>query len=98
MPRSYASRIVGCGTSSEKELSYGLQFHADQDVSEVTPYWGEVVQIDPGSIRLQRKSNSSQLLHRTWRCRYGVLAVTANDTLLRARLQAWMDCLRHCWA
>jgi len=49
-------------------------------------------------IRLQRKSNSNQLTGRIWRCEHGVLQVAAYDTLLRARLQAWMDCLRASWA
>ena len=37
------------------------------------------------------------LRKRTWRSRYGVLTVRACDTLFRARLQAWMDCLQETW-
>lgn len=80
------------------KLVYGLQFHADQDTDELTRYWAAVVAVDPSTIRLQRKSNSNQLAKRTWRSRYGVFAVTAHDTLLRARIEAWMDCLHESWA
>jgi hypothetical protein len=48
-------------------------------------------------IRLQRKSNSNQLTGRIWRSRHGVFMVRMQDTLLRARLQAWMDRLRSEW-
>jgi hypothetical protein len=40
---------------------------------------------------------STQLAHRRWRYRYGVMTVGANDTLLRARLQGWIDCQRDQW-
>jgi hypothetical protein len=33
-----------------------------------------------------------------WRSVHGVLAVAVYDTLLRARLQGWMDCLRETWS
>ena len=58
----------------------------------------ETLVIDSGTIRMQRKSNSGQLPGRTWRSRYGVMSMTASDTLFRARLGAWMDCLRASWA
>ena len=54
-------------------------------------FWGFGLGVDPELIKLQRKSNSSQLSGRSWRSRHGVLTVCANDTRLRARLQAWMD-------
>jgi hypothetical protein len=53
--------------------------------------------IDGGLICLQRKSNSGQLARRRWRSVHGVLSVGVGDTLLRARLQAWMDRTRKQW-
>lgn len=49
------------------------------------------------SIRFQRKSNSGQLRGRTWRSQYGVLCITVYDTLVRARLQGWIDSAREEW-
>jgi hypothetical protein len=34
---------------------------------------------------------------RSWRSEHGVLSVCACDTLLRARLQAWIDRVREDW-
>jgi hypothetical protein len=74
-----------------------LQYHADQDVDELRRFWSGVVGVTPEEIALQRKSNSGELRKRVWRSPHGVLAVRTGDTLLRARLQAWMDCLQETW-
>ena len=78
-------------------FDYSLQYHADQDLDELKAYWAEMLEIEPDFIRAQRKSNSNHLTGRTWRSRFGVLSVTCNDTLFRARLQGWIDCLRQAW-
>ncbi|HZI91837.1 MAG TPA: hypothetical protein VFD31_09485 [Thermoleophilaceae bacterium] len=80
-----------------RPVGYSVQYHADQKVGELQAFWGGLLYVDPESIRLQRKSNSSQLAGRTWRSRHGVLTVRTCDTLFRARLQAWMDLLRASW-
>lgn len=78
-------------------MSYALQVHADQDCGQLGEYWGRGLDIPPNTIRFQPKSNSGQLRARVWRCRHGVMTVSSHDTLLRAKLQAWMDCIRSEW-
>ena len=39
----------------------------------------------------------SQLRTRTWRCEHGVAAADVHDTLFRARVAAWRDCVRGGW-
>jgi excisionase family DNA binding protein len=78
-------------------VTYVLQYHADQDADGLISFWTERLACPSESIRLQRQSNSGQLAKRTWRCRHGVLAVCTGDTLLRARIEAWMDCVRESW-
>ena len=82
---------------ARNSIDYAIQYHADQDVRALADFWGRLLEIDPDSIRLQRKSNSRGLAARTWRSRHGVLTVRASDTYFRARLQAWIDCLRKTW-
>jgi hypothetical protein len=82
---------------SRKPLKFSIQYHADQDLSELQEFWGSTLGIDPDCIAMQRKTNSGRLGGRSWRSRYGVLSVRACDTQLRARLQAWMDCLQEQW-
>jgi len=74
-----------------------VQYHADQDLGELCEFWGGTVDVDPTSIRTQRKSNSSQLTGRMWRSRHGVLTIRTCDTRFRARMQAWMGHLRSGW-
>lgn len=83
---------------SRNKVGYGVQVHADQDVVETVRFWSDLLEIDPDEIKLQLKSNSSQLRYRQWRCEYGVLTVRTGDTMFRARLQAWMDLIRASWA
>lgn len=82
---------------SSAKRDYGLQYHADQDLEALTERWAEVLRVDRPVINLQRKSNSGGLAHRTWRSRFGVLTVRCHDTLLRARLEGWMDEVREPW-
>jgi transcriptional regulator with XRE-family HTH domain len=82
---------------STRPRTYSIQYHADQDLEALRTFWGHILGIDRGIIRLLRKSNSNQLTGRTWRSEHGVLTVTVHDTLLRARLQGWIDCIREEW-
>jgi hypothetical protein len=95
-------RVVAMATGwpralSRKQLRFAIQDHADQDLDELRAFWGAILGIDGSTIRMQRKSNSGQLAGRTWRSAHGVLAVSVGDTLLRARLQAWIDRIRADW-
>jgi len=82
---------------SPKPHHYSIQYHADQDLDEICDFWASRLAIDPGCIRLQRKSNSNQLQGRRWRSVNGVLTIRVNDTYARARMQAWMDLVRSEW-
>jgi hypothetical protein len=82
---------------TEKSPEFSIQYHADQDLNDIRKFWGGTLGIDPDRIKLLRKSNSNQLTGRTWRSRHGVLGVRVQDTLLRARLQAWIGCVSDAW-
>jgi hypothetical protein len=82
---------------SRNKLDFSVQYHADQNLRELSEFWASVLDIHPSEVRMQRKTNSGRLGGRTWRCKYGVLSVRTCDTMLRARLQAWMDCVQEQW-
>jgi predicted DNA-binding transcriptional regulator AlpA len=80
------------------KLTYGLQYHADQDPEYLKRFWASGLPgVEPDAISLQRKSNSNGLAARKWRSRWGVLAVTANDTQFRMRLEGWIVELQQAW-
>jgi AcrR family transcriptional regulator len=85
-------------TLTAKRVTYAVQYHADQNPDEIRAFWGTILGIDGSTISLQRKSNSGQLNGRRWRCVHGVISLRVCDTLLRARLQAWIDRVRQDWA
>ena len=78
-------------------VAFSFQHHADQDPDELCAFWGRLLDVESSAIKFQRKSNSGELAGRTWRSKYGVLQVRTADTYLRARLDAWMDCVRADW-
>jgi hypothetical protein len=82
---------------SSKTLRFSVQYHLDQDPQKLAEFWASTLSVDLAEIRMQPKKNSGRLRRRTWRCKHGVIAVAAWDTLLRARLQAWMDCVQSQW-
>jgi hypothetical protein len=82
---------------SLNRIRYSVQYHADQDLTALVRFWSALLGLDPEQINLQRKSNSRGLQGRKWRSPHGVLTVEVSDTLLRARLQGWIDCVKKEW-
>jgi hypothetical protein len=96
-PRVVVLATLWLRALSRNKIYFSVQYHADQDPRKLAEFWASTLGIDPREVRLQRKSNSGRLGGRIWRCKHGVLTVTTCDTLLRARLQAWMDRVQDQW-
>jgi hypothetical protein len=96
-PAVLAIALTWMERMTEATFDYRIQYHADQDLEQLRTFWSEQLDIEPEQIKFQRKSNSGQLRKRTWRCEHGVLSIRVNDTLFRARLQGWIDCIRKQW-
>lgn len=82
---------------TENKIGYAFQYHEDQDPDYLVRFWSFGLGLDPSLVKAQRKVNSGRLRGRTWRSRWGVLTVRVGDTQLRARLEAWMDCVKEQW-
>jgi hypothetical protein len=82
---------------SRSKITVRIAYHADQDIDKLRAFWAWQVGVEAATIGVMRKSNSNQLAGRKWRSKYGLCVVTSNDTYLRERLEAWMDCLREEW-
>ena len=78
-------------------IEYQLQCHSDHDEEILKRYWSDLLNIDTEMIKTIRKSNSGKLSGRQFRSVYGVFTVRTSDTYLRARLEAWMDCVKTQW-
>ncbi len=85
---------------TDKSPSLSLRCQPDQSVSELRRYWSETVGEDAAAIHARRaREGKEELLLHQWSPLpvHGVLTVTVDDTLLRARLQAWMRRMREGW-
>jgi hypothetical protein len=82
---------------ARNKVTYSIQYHADQDLDRLLRFWAFGLGVCEREIKLQRKSNSGQMAGRNWRSRCGVMSVTADDTRLRSRLQAWIDRVQEGW-
>jgi hypothetical protein len=82
---------------TQRAVEYRISYHADQNLEALRSFWGSRLGIDPHAISCQRKTNSGQLSGRVWRCEHGLLTIRTSDTLFRARLEAWIACLKREW-
>jgi hypothetical protein len=82
---------------ARNKVTYAFQYHPDQDPAYLIRFWSFRLDVDPVLFTYQRKSNSGNLSGRNWRSKHRVLTVRASDTLLRARLQAWIDRTKDRW-
>jgi hypothetical protein len=55
------------GEALDRLAQLGLQYHADQDPAALYTFWGHLLGVESAAIRVQRKSNSTQLAGRRWR-------------------------------
>lgn len=85
---------------TDKSPSLSVRFHPDQGVGELRRFWSETVGVDGAAIRARRAAQG-ELTRRSHQWGplplHGVLTITVDDTLLRARLQAWMRRMRESW-
>jgi hypothetical protein len=82
---------------SDNTPNFSIHYHEDQDLGELCAFWSGQLGINAEALGYQRKSNSGRLKGRQWRSRHGVLSVRVQGTLLRARLEAWIDRVRADW-
>ena len=82
---------------SNRPIDYGVQIHIDNDESEIKGFWSRLLNIDPGLIRITRKSNSGGLSGRVWRSVHGVFQVRTSDTYFRSKIEALMDAVQEDW-
>jgi hypothetical protein len=84
---------------TDKSPSLSLDHAAEQSATELQRFWGETVGEDASDISARRVDGAGRAVLHRWSTRplHGVLTVTVEDALLRARLQAWMRRTREGW-
>lgn len=79
------------------KMGYWVHYYPDQNPLEVQKYWGEILHIEPSSIKLVAKTNSGELKGRNWNSPNGIITIRVGDVRLRSKIQAWIDYLQDQW-
>jgi AcrR family transcriptional regulator len=75
-----------------------LQYPSDQSLTELRRFWSEAVGAEARAIRVRGTVPGEAAPEQAQpEARHGVLTVAVDDTLLRARLQGWMQRTREGW-
>jgi hypothetical protein len=81
---------------SDKSPLRSVEYEPDQSLTELRRFWGAIVGAEARTIRAQGvQSADAERQGRSGQ--YGVLTLTVDDALLRARLQAWIGKTRESW-
>lgn len=82
---------------TDKSPSLTVRYAREQSREELQRFWSEAVGEQLESIRARRASVDE--LQHAWSARplHGVLTLTVDDHVLRARMQAWMRRTRESW-
>jgi hypothetical protein len=82
---------------SDRSPLLSIRYGPGQSLTELRRFWGGVVGAEARTIRVHDVADRVDLHTPSCCPPYGVLTVAVDDTLLRARLQAWMLKTRDCW-
>jgi hypothetical protein len=82
---------------SDKSPLLSLEYGPDQRLAELRRFWGAIVGVEARTIRAQGVDAVDAQRQGGCGGRHGVLTLTVDDALLRARLQAWIGKTRDSW-
>jgi hypothetical protein len=82
---------------SDRSPLLSVEYEPGQSLTELRRLWGAIVGVEARTIRVHGTVDRDGAELPVRRARHGVLTLTVDDTLLRARLQAWIGKTRVSW-
>lgn len=82
---------------SDRSPLLSVRYEPGQSLTELRRFWGAVVGVQARTIRVDDEADLAGGRDVARRARHGVLTVSVEDALLRARLQAWICKTRDSW-
>jgi hypothetical protein len=82
---------------SDRSPLLSVRYEPGQSLTELRRFWSGVVGVQARTIRVHDEADVSCDRHIAGLARHGVLTVSVEDALLRARLQAWICKTRDSW-
>ncbi|HWF33426.1 MAG TPA: hypothetical protein VG188_12820 [Solirubrobacteraceae bacterium] len=82
---------------SEKSPLPSIRYEPEQSLTELRRFWGGILDVRARTIRVHEGADRADAGHAPRHARHGVLTLSVEDALLRARLQAWICKTRDSW-
>ena len=82
---------------SDKSPLLSVRYEPGQSLTELRRFWGGIVGVQARTIRVHGEGDRVGDRDVARHARHGVLTVSVEDALLRARLQAWICKTRDSW-
>jgi hypothetical protein len=82
---------------SDKLPLLSVRYEPGQSLTELRRFWSGIVGVQARTIRVHEEADRGGARAAERRARHGVLTVSVEDALLRARLQAWICKTRDSW-
>ncbi len=82
---------------SERSPLLSVRYEPGQSLTELRRFWSGIVGVQARAIRVYEEPDRAGAAHAPRHARHGVLTVSVEDALLRARLQAWICKTRDSW-
>jgi hypothetical protein len=82
---------------SDKSPLLSVRYEPGQSLTELRRFWGGIVGVQARTIRVHDEGDRVGARNAARSARHGVLTVSVEDALLRARLQAWICKTRDSW-
>jgi hypothetical protein len=82
---------------SDRSPLLSVRYERGQSLTELRRFWGGIVGVQARTIRVHDEVDPPGDRGVARRARHGVLTVSVEDALLRARLQAWICKTRDSW-
>jgi AcrR family transcriptional regulator len=82
---------------SDKSPLLSVRYEPGQSLTELRRFWSGIVGVQARAIRVHAETDRPGAPDLARRARHGVLTVSVEDALLRARLQAWICKTRDSW-
>lgn len=78
------------------KITYRVYFYEDRNPEKIKDFWSKFLTVDKNKINVHLKKGG-KLNKRSSTCDNGIMHIRVNDYTLRAKVQAWMDCLEEEW-
>lgn len=82
---------------TDKKIEYNLNFYDDHDELELKNYWAKELSIGQDEIKCWIKNGQGNLRGRNNVSKYGTMQIRLCNTLLKSKIDGWMDNIQNKW-